>query len=217
MQPEGLIQGAASASFLFAGSGIVMLLFFFLALLAGRLRGRRVGVVFCQKSLIPYFVLELCYIGVQVSAFCGYYGFVPYASWIKRLYFLVLLVPVLVHRLYIPAISGAGAAAAGTLLNRLVMNANGGKMPVFATLSRWTGYFTPDFAAAGDTIHMVGDSSVKLAFLADYIDLGYCILSIGDLLIHSFTFIIIYAVVRAVCPLKSSCASRSHHDAEREL
>ena len=212
MQPECLIQGAASASFLFAGSGIVMLLFFFLALLAGRLRGRRVGVVFCQKSLMPYLVLELCYIGVQVSAFCGYYGFVPYASWIKRLYFLVLLVPVLVHRLYIPAISGAGAAA-GTLLNRLVMNANGGKMPVFATLSRWTGYFTPDFAAAGDTIHMVGDSSVKLAFLADYIDLGYCILSIGDLLIHSFTFIIIYAVVRAVCPLKSSCASRSHHDA----
>ncbi|MGI6261570.1 MAG: DUF5317 family protein [Acutalibacteraceae bacterium] len=217
MQPECLIQGAASASFLFAGSGIVMLLFFFLALLAGRLRGRRVGVVFCQKSLIPYFVLELCYIGVQVSAFCGYYGFVPYASWIKRLYFLVLLVPILVHRLYVPAISGAGAVAAGTLLNRVVMNANGGKMPVFATLSRWTGYFTPDFAAAGDTIHIVGDSSVKLAFLADYIDLGYCILSVGDLLVHSFTFIIIYAVVRAVCPLRSSGAPRSGSDADRDL
>lgn len=180
-----------------------MLLFFFLALLIGWLQGRQSGAVFRQKSLIPYFLLELCYIGVQISAFCGYYGFVPYASWIKRLYFLVLLVPILAHRLYVPAIAGASAAAAGTLLNRVVMNANGGKMPVFATLSRWTGYFTPDFAAAGDTIHMAGDSSVRLAFLADWIDLGYCILSIGDLLVHSFTFIIIYAMIRAVCPMRN--------------
>ena len=51
----------------------------FLALLAGRLQGRRVGAVFFQKSLIPYFVLELCYAGVQILTFCGYYGFVPYA------------------------------------------------------------------------------------------------------------------------------------------
>ena len=180
-----------------------MLLFFFLALLIGWLQGRQSGAVFRRKSLIPYFLLELCYIGVQISAFCGYYGFVPYASWIKRLYFLVLLVPILAHRLYLPAIAGAGAAAAGTLLNRAVMNANGGKMPVFATLSRWTGYFTPDFAAAGDTIHMVGDSSIRLAFLADWIDLGYCILSIGDLLVHSFTFIIVYAMIRAVCPMRN--------------
>lgn len=191
-----------------------MLIFFFLALLVGRLQGRQVSTVFYQKCLIPYFILEFCYIGVQFSTFCGYYGFIPYAELFKRLYFLVLLVPILVHQLYVPAIAGAGSVAVGTLLNRAVMNANGGKMPVFATLARWTGYYTSDFSAVGDTIHMAGDSTVKLAFLADYIDLGYCILSVGDLLVHAFTFIIVYALVRKVCPMRDKQMQRSKMDAE---
>ena len=41
-----------------------MLLFFFLALLIGWLQGRQSGAVFRRKSLIPYFLLELCYIGI---------------------------------------------------------------------------------------------------------------------------------------------------------
>ena len=176
-----------------------MLLFFFLTLLTGRLQGWRVSGIFREKSLIPYFVLELFYLGVQTSTFCGCYWFIPYAPWIKRAYFLVLLVPILVHKLYRPAILGAGAVAAGTILNRIVISANGGKMPVFATLSLRTGYFTPNFAAVGDTLHMIGSASTRLAFLADYIDLGYCVLSIGDVLVHSFTFIIILATVHAVC------------------
>lgn len=180
-----------------------MLPFFFLALLVGHLFGRQASAVFRRKCLIPYFVLELFYIAVQVSTFCGFYGFVPFAPWLKRLYFLVLLFPILAQKLFVPAIAGAGIAAAGTYLNRLVMDANGGKMPVFPTLSLWTGYFTPDFAAAGDAIHLAGDSSVELAFLSDFIDFGYCILSIGDLLIHSFTFIIICALVFAVCPRRN--------------
>jgi hypothetical protein len=32
--------------------------------------------------------------------------------------------------------------------------------------------------------------------LTDFIDVGYCILSIGDLLIHAIVFLIIYNVIK---------------------
>ncbi|WP_415306415.1 DUF5317 family protein, partial [Clostridium perfringens] len=45
-------------------------------------------------------------------------------------------------------------------------------------------------------IHMLGDSSVKLKYLSDIIDIGYSILSIGDILIRVFVVIIIYVTVK---------------------
>ena len=85
----------------------------------------------------------------------------------------------------------------GSILNELVKHANGGKMPVFPTLSRLTGYFNEE-AIASSSLHVLGNSETKLKFLCDYIDIGYSILSIGDLLIHFFTFIIFFFVMKTV-------------------
>ncbi|GAA0727765.1 hypothetical protein GCM10008905_25750 [Clostridium malenominatum] len=69
-------------------------------------------------------------------------------------------------------------------------------MPVFPTLSYLTGYATPDAFSKVDDIHVLGNSSTKLKFLTDIIDVGYSILSIGDIFIRVFVFIIIFNTIK---------------------
>ena len=76
------------------------------------------------------------------------------------------------------------------------MAANGGEMPAFPSLTYFTGYLKSDTFSKIQDIHMLGDSSVKLKYLSDIIDIGYSILSIGDILIRVFVVIIIYVTVK---------------------
>ena len=76
------------------------------------------------------------------------------------------------------------------------MAANGGQMPAFPSLTYFTGYLKADTFSKIQDIHMLGDSSVKLKYLSDIIDIGYTILSIGDILIRVFVVIIIYVTVK---------------------
>ena len=72
-------------------------------------------------------------------------------------------------------------------------------MPVYPTLSKITGYYKEGMLEQGlDNLHIMLTSETKLNILADYIDVGWSIMSIGDLLIHSFTSIIIYSAVVAI-------------------
>jgi hypothetical protein len=82
-----------------------------------------------------------------------------------------------------------------------VINANGGKMPVYPTISKWIWFYKTGQLDPGaiDDLHILMDSSTKLPFLADYFDFGTCISSPGDLLVHSFASIIIYYTIKAVC------------------
>ena len=86
----------------------------------------------------------------------------------------------------------------GTLLNKFVIIQNGGKMPVYASLSKLTGYYNKSAIQAVDSIHIIGNESTKFKFLTDYIDIGSSILSIGDLFIHSFIFIVIYYTIKEI-------------------
>ncbi len=97
-----------------------------------------------------------------------------------------------------PGMAGAALMILGTLLNKFVIWQNGGKMPVYASLSRLTGYYSEEAIRTADKIHSIGDDSTKFKFLTDYIDIGYSILSIGDLLIHAFVLIILYYVIKEV-------------------
>ena len=69
--------------------------------------------------------------------------------------------------------------------------ANGGEMPAFPSLTYFTGYLKSDTFSKIQDIHILGDSSVKFKYLSDIIDIGYSILSIGDILIRIFVVIII--------------------------
>jgi hypothetical protein len=113
---------------------------------------------------------------------------------------LSMLLPFFRYRLYKEGIIGAAFVFTGTFLNKIAMNLNGGKMPVFPSLSYITGYTRTDmFYSSGDSLHILGNEATKCKILTDIFDVGYCILSIGDLMIRIFIALILYATVAEVC------------------
>ena len=86
----------------------------------------------------------------------------------------------------------------GGALNDIAIKANGGFMPVFPKLSLWTGYAKLDSFTKVNDIHILGNANVKLKFLTDIFDLGYSILSIGDIFIRFYIFIIIYSSIKSI-------------------
>ena len=180
-----------------------MLLMFVFACVLAHYKHYDLKVLAGAWPLYPYFIVELLYFVFQISAFAGNYSFLPLAGFLKSVYILVMLVPIIVYKLYKPALWGSGAILTGTILNKLVINANNGQMPVFPTISNLTDYYNEAILQT-DTFHVLGDSSTKLWFLADYIDIGWSILSLGDIFIHSFTFIIVYCSIKQLSLQRSS-------------
>jgi hypothetical protein len=152
---------------------------------------------FRSWTVYPALLAQIVLIYAQFSVFLGSYSLIRYASFIKSACLFTFIIPIVYFRLFKPALIGSGLIISGTVLNKLVIGANGGKMPVFPSLSYLTGYVKPDmFIKAQDNIHILGDQSTKWKILSDYIDVGFSILSPGDILIHSFVFIILYQVIK---------------------
>ena len=173
-----------------------MILFILLALLIAAIRGKRVTGLLRERSLYPLWVLEIVFWIFQISAWMGDSRFIPYGALLQTACMLSLLWPILRHRLYPQAIAGALLSCAGTALNRLAMRANGGRMPVYPTLSRLTGYYRDGaLEAAEDALHVLMTPDTHLNFLADVFDVGFSIMSVGDLLIHAFVTLVVYGVV----------------------
>lgn len=80
----------------------------------------------------------------------------------------------------------------GMGLNKIVMYFNDWKMPVFPTLSLKTGYIDIDNLNTIDGWHVLGNSSTRLKFLSDIFDTGYCVMSLGDIFVRAFLFIVLY-------------------------
>ena len=163
-----------------------------------RLKGYRLRYLFRTWTFYPILAVQLGLVVVQGSLFFRDYTFVSLVPYVQAAVILSFLFAIVAFRLYTPAIWGSASIAVGTLLNKLVIAQNGGKMPVFPSLSYLTGYVAPDMINALDTLHVLGGANTRLNFLADYIDYGYSILSPGDLLIHLFTCIVLYSLIKAV-------------------
>lgn len=167
-----------------------------LAVLIAKLKGYKLKPLFKTWAVYPSMAFTLFYIFLQISIFLGCYDFVKYAGLLEKLYILTFLPLILKYKLYKSAFVGSACIFIGTLLNKLAMSANGGKMPVFPTLSYVTGYIKADSFSKVKDIHTLGSNITKLKFLTDYIDIGYSILSIGDVFIRVFTFIIFFDVIK---------------------
>jgi hypothetical protein len=147
-------------------------------------------------ALYPFALLTLVTVYLQVCVFLHDYRWIKYASYIKTAYLISLLIPFLVYKLYKPGLVGAGLIILGSALNKFVIWQNGGQMPVYATFSRLTGYYSETAIQTADTLHSVGGPMTKYKILTDFIDIGYSVLSIGDLFIHSFVVIILFYVIK---------------------
>lgn len=164
------------------------------------LKGYKICDCFNEKSTIPFFTLEIILIIFQICVFFKVYYFIRFAKIIKSLFMLSLLIPFFKYKLYKQGLIGSAFIISGTLMNKVAMYFNAGKMPVFPTLSKITGY--ADAANAiqmGDSLHIIGDQTVKLKCLTDIFDVGYCILSLGDIFIRIFVIIILYSTFTKVC------------------
>jgi hypothetical protein len=174
-----------------------------IALVLAKIRKYELKPLLKAYTLYPFALLTLLLIFFQTSVFFHNYTWIKYASYIKTVYLLSLVVPFLAYKLFKPGIVGAALIFLGTFLNKLVIRQNGGKMPVYATLSKVTGYFNEGLLST-DPLHCAGTPGTKLSFLSDYIDIGYSILSIGDVLIHAFVFIILFYTIKELNLKKKS-------------
>lgn len=175
-----------------------MIVYTLFAFIWSKIKGYKIMPVFKAYSLYPCVIVEFLYLFLQFNIIIHNYSFVKYTPYIKNVYLFVLIIPMLVYKLYKPGLLGSALIIIGTLLNKFVMMQNSGKMPVYASLSKITGYYSESAIQSVDNIHVIGTDLTKFKFLTDYIDIGWSILSIGDLLIHSFTFIIIYYTIKEI-------------------
>lgn len=174
-----------------------MLIFVMISIVLAKSKGYSVKVIMKCFDLYPLFFLEGIYSFFVISAYFGDYSYVRYAQMIQIGFLLSMIVPLLGRSLYVEGITGATLVIAGTVLNRVVIHANHGKMPVLPTLSKLTGYYHEGTLSLGiDSLHIPMTQDTKWNLLGDYIDTGFSIMSIGDLLIHSFVIIIVYAVIK---------------------
>ena len=172
-----------------------MILTFVFALILAKIKKQKLSVLFKAYALYPVYLSELFVMFLQANVFLGNFYFSRHLELIKMLHLGLYIIPVIAYGLYKQALVGSAFVFAGTALNKLVMHANGGKMPVYPSLSRLTGYFSPEGLSAPGGIHSLGGPSTKLAFLADYIDVGYSVLSIGDLIIRVYIILILYYTI----------------------
>lgn len=174
-----------------------MLLTILLTILYARLRKLHIKPIFKAFDLYPIFVFELFNIYLQINIFLHNYSYIQWAETIKSAYLFLFIIPIIYRKIFKAGIIGSVSILIGTVLNKIVIAANGGKMPIYPTLSKLTGYFDPIMFKTNPGIHILGDETAKLKILTDYIDIGYSVLSIGDLFIHAFAAIVIYYTIKS--------------------
>jgi len=157
-----------------------------LALLIAKLKGYKVKPLFMDWPIYLVLLFALMYILLEIAVFKGNYSVVGLSTAYKILYLSAFLAMIIKYNLYRNAIAGSVFVLLGGALNDAAIAVNNGKMPVFPTLSYLTGYVSPDTFTKVSDIHILGSSAVNLKFLTDIIDLGYSILSIGDVFIRLF-------------------------------
>ena len=146
--------------------------------------------------LYPIFIFEVFNFYLQMNIFASNYVFAPYVSFLKSAYMFLYIIPVIAYQLYKPAFIGSLFIFLGTFMNKVVIAFNGGKMPVFPSFSKFTGYYSPEMFDLPNSIHILGSSQTKLKFLSDFIDIGYSVLSIGDIIIRIFVVLIIFNSIK---------------------
>jgi hypothetical protein len=175
-----------------------MILEIIVVCLLAKWKGYRLHYLFRTWTFYPILLAQCILVIFQASIFMRQYGLLQFVSYTEPAVILSSVFAILAFKLYKPTLYGTASILTGTMLNKIVIAQNGGHMPVYPTLSYLTGYVTPEMLKTADTLHIMGNSQTQLKFLTDYIDYGYCILSPGDVMIHLFVCIILYALIKAV-------------------
>lgn len=169
-----------------------------IALIFAKIKGYKIKPLFKTWIIYPILFMELMCIIVQIGIFNENYEVIKYASVLKTVYLCSYLPLIFKYEQYISAIIGSVAMVIGGVLNDIAIYANNGMMPVFPSLSYITGYATVESFSKVNDIHILGNSETKLEFLTDIFDIGYSILSLGDIFIRFYVFIVIYKSIKYI-------------------
>lgn len=90
-------------------------------------RGYRIAPFWKSVWFYPVFAVDLFSVFLQVQIFLHNDAFLPVAGVLKNVYMVLYMLPLLRYRLYKPGMIGAGCIVAGTVMNKIVMAANGRK------------------------------------------------------------------------------------------
>ncbi|UFH66031.1 DUF5317 domain-containing protein [Clostridium cadaveris] len=167
-----------------------------LAMIIAKLKGYKIKPLFKSWTIYPLLVLEVITAIGQVTIFNGNYDFIKVVGLLKVVYLSAYLFLIFKYEVYKSAILGSIFMICGGMLNDIAIKANGRFMPVFPSLSYFTGYAKKEAFDLVNDIHILGNTDTKVKFLTDFIDLGYSILSVGDILIRVFVFLIIYNSIK---------------------
>lgn len=163
-----------------------------------KLKGFKINGLFKSWTIYPVIIMEMIYIICHINISMENYEVIKYVGPLKTIYLCSYLPLIFKYNQYISAIIGSIFVFIGGILNDIAISANNGYMPVFPTLSYIIGYSSSDAFNSVNDIHILGDSSTKLKGLTDIFDIGYNVLSIGDVFIRLFAFIIIYNVIKDI-------------------
>lgn len=169
-----------------------------LAILFAMIKRVKPSDIFRRWEFYPVFICAIIYIVLQVGIFTGHYNLLILSNVYKIVYSAAIFLLIYRFRIYKPGFIGIATMFLGMILNQVVMNANNSKMPVFPTLTLKTGYITPDIISSIDGMHVLGDGTTKLKYLSDIFDVGYCVMSIGDILVRLFLFIVLYYSFKSI-------------------
>lgn len=167
-----------------------------IAFLVAKIKGYDIKPIFKNWAIYPIIVMEMVSCIVQIMIFSGNYSAVSYFATSKSLYLVLYLCLVYKYEVYESAIIGSAFMIGGGFLNDLAIKANNGFMPVYPTLSYLTGYTNSNMFNMIEDIHILGNSETSLKILTDFIDLGYSVLSIGDIFIRVFVFLIVFNAIK---------------------
>lgn len=167
-----------------------------LAFIIAKIKGYKLKPIFKEWQSYIALTFVLAYIFLQTTVFFGNYRFIRYSKIFETLYLSSFIFLILRCRLYGSAIIGSVFITIGSILNKIVIYANNGKMPVFPNISYITGYVNNTTFTGIDNIHILGNEFTKLKFLADIFDVGYSVMSIGDIFIRVFSFLILYNSIK---------------------
>lgn len=167
-----------------------------ISLIFCKIKKLNIKLLFKSWTIYPVIFMELIYLFIQINVFMDRYDFIKYVGILKVFYLCSYLPMIFKHNQYISSILGSVFVFIGGILNDIAIRANNGYMPVFPSLSYITGYANIEAFNKVNDIHILGDSSTSLKFLTDIFDIGYSVLSLGDIFIRGFVFIVIYNVVK---------------------
>lgn len=169
-----------------------------IAIIVAKFKGYNIKPLFKTKEFYPVIFMELIYLIIQIAIFNENYEVIKYVGILKTVYLCSYLPLVFKYEQYISAIIGSIVMIIGGWLNNIAIYANDGMMPVFPNLSYLTGYATVESFSKVNDIHILGSSETKLKFLTDIFDIGYSVLSLGDIFIRFYVFIIIYKSIKYI-------------------